>query len=104
MRVCSGLGRFGTFAARAALAATLALGLFVAGGPVEAQPTAKIPRIGILLLGTPDTDPTLSSFRAGLRDLGYVEGKNIVLEYRYAEESRTGFPTLPVNWRAASRT
>jgi ABC-type uncharacterized transport system substrate-binding protein len=50
-----------------------------------AQPAARIPRVGILLFGTPDNDPNVRSFRAGLRDLGYVEGRNVVLEFRYAE-------------------
>ena len=52
----------------------------------RAQRAAKpIPRIGVLLFGTPETDPNLGAFRAGLRDLGYIEAQNIVLEYRYAE-------------------
>jgi len=38
-----------------------------------------------LLFGTPDTDPNLPSFLRGLRELGYVEGQNIAIEYRYAE-------------------
>ena len=52
----------------------------------HAQQAAKpVPRIGVLLFATPETDPNLGAFRAGLRDLGYSEGQNIVLEYRYAE-------------------
>jgi len=51
-----------------------------------AQQLAKIPRIGILNALLPNTNPTrIEAFRQGLRDLGYVEGKNIALEYRYAE-------------------
>src|SRR5262249_28239264 len=52
---------------------------------VEGQQAGKIPRVGILLFGTPDTDPSLPSFHAGLHALGYAEGRNILLEYRYAE-------------------
>jgi putative tryptophan/tyrosine transport system substrate-binding protein len=44
-----------------------------------------VSRIGVLLFGTPDTDPNLGAFRRGLRDVGYVESENIVIEYRYAE-------------------
>jgi ABC-type uncharacterized transport system substrate-binding protein len=51
----------------------------------RAQQAKKIPRIGVLLFGTPDTDPNLGAFLRGLRDLGFIEGQNIVIEYRYAE-------------------
>ena len=50
------------------------------------QPAAKIPRIGFLGVSTPAAwAPRVDAFRAGLRDLGYVEGKNIVIEFRFAE-------------------
>ena len=51
----------------------------------RAQQVKRIPRIGVLLFGTPDTDPSLPAFLQGLRELGYVEAQNIVIEYRYAE-------------------
>jgi putative tryptophan/tyrosine transport system substrate-binding protein len=51
---------------------------------VEAQQAGKMPRIGILFYGSRD-QPHLQSFQQGLRDLGYIERKNIALEYRYAE-------------------
>jgi putative tryptophan/tyrosine transport system substrate-binding protein len=47
--------------------------------PARAQQLAKIPRIGII-----DDSPIWNAFRQGLRDLGYLEGKNIAFEYRYA--------------------
>jgi putative tryptophan/tyrosine transport system substrate-binding protein len=55
----------------------------------DAQPPAgKVPRIGFLTTGSA-SDPLnalrLDAFRQGLRDLGYVEGKTINIEYRYAE-------------------
>jgi putative tryptophan/tyrosine transport system substrate-binding protein len=50
-----------------------------------AQQAGKVARIGVLLFGTPATDPNLAAFVAGLRDLGYVEGRNLALEYRSAE-------------------
>src|SRR4030095_2389610 len=53
----------------------------------EAQQPTKIPRIGILAPGS-STFPTSAyydSFRQGLRELGYIEGKNIFIEIRYAE-------------------
>jgi putative tryptophan/tyrosine transport system substrate-binding protein len=58
----------------------------------EAQQLSKIPRIGFLLQRvspTPTTpDPFADAFRQGLRDLGYIEGKNILVEYRYGEGKR----------------
>ena len=53
----------------------------------QAQQAKKIPRIGYLSgRGDPSTpDPLVEAFRQGLRDLGYIEGKNILVEYRYAE-------------------
>ena len=42
----------------------------------RAQQGKRIARIGVLLFGTPDSDPNLSAFLRGLRELGYVEPKN----------------------------
>jgi len=55
--------------------------------PADAQQAGKVPRIGILAPGS-STFPTSAyhdSFRQGLRELGYIEGKNIFIEIRYAE-------------------
>ena len=72
---------------------TLALGLFLAPYPSQAQSVAKTPRIGIL---TPAFDPypPLEAFRQGLRDLGYVEGQSIALEYRFADGKLERLPEL----------
>ena len=70
---------------RAALAAVCAFGLFTAPLAAEAQPGGKVARLGVLLFSTPAADPNLPAFLGGLRDLGYVEGRNVALEYRYAE-------------------
>jgi putative ABC transport system substrate-binding protein len=58
---------------------------------VQAQQSGKIARVGLLFIGGTD-QPYLESFKQGMRDLGYVEGKNVVFLYRYAEgnEARLG--------------
>jgi len=61
---------------------------------VEAQQTAKIPRLGYLMAFSPDQSLDLKAFRQGLATLGYVEGKNIVIEYRYAEGKLNRLPDL----------
>ena len=59
----------------------------------RAQQAAKIARLGFL--GQPDRSPHLrEAFLQGLRDLGYVEGRNVVIEYRYAEGKLERFPAL----------
>jgi putative ABC transport system substrate-binding protein len=51
----------------------------------EAQPAGKVPRVGWLRLGSPGSSPwEMEGFLKGLRELGYVEGQNIVVQYRYA--------------------
>jgi len=63
--------------------------------PAEAQQPAKVPRIGYLGGGYSAANlPRLQAFRQGLREAGYIEGKNIVIEYRYAEGKRDRVPAL----------
>src|SRR5437016_42408 len=62
---------------------------------VEAQQPTKIPRIGYLSPNSPATNPArIEAFRQGLHELGYVEGKNIFIEYRYAEGKLDRLPAL----------
>ncbi|MGN6716855.1 MAG: ABC transporter substrate-binding protein [Candidatus Binatia bacterium] len=73
--------------------------LFTFGSHAEAQ--SKIPRIGILFIGGRD-QPHLDAFKQGLRERGYLEGKNILLEYRYAngnEDRLTQLASELVNLR-----
>src|SRR5919108_1061904 len=67
-------------------------------GFAEAQQPEKVPRIGFLsnLVSPSPTTPDLvaEAFRQGLRDLGYIEGKNIVVEYRYSEGIADRLPGL----------
>src|SRR5262245_39336488 len=62
----------------------------------EAQQSKKIPRIGFLAVsGDPNTPgPWVEAFRQGLRDLGYTEGKNVLVEYRYIEGKLDRIPSL----------
>ena len=74
---------------------TLIIAFVICGVAVEAQPPAKIPRIGYLIATAPSSYAARTeAFRQGLRELGYVEGKNIVIEYRYAEGKLDRFPAL----------
>src|SRR4029077_484381 len=70
--------------------------LFALGSPAEAQQPAKIPRIGFLSgSGDPKTPgPQLEAFRRGLQELGYIEGQNILVEYRYVEGKLDRLPSL----------
>ena len=65
----------------AGLAAVLA-----ARSVAGAQQTGKVPRIGVIVPAEPEspTEPNIAAFRRGLRDVGYVDGQNITVEYRYA--------------------
>jgi putative ABC transport system substrate-binding protein len=60
--------------------------LFALGSSVEAQQARKLYRIGLLALATPDQyAPLRKVFEEGLRELGYVEGKNFIMESRFAD-------------------
>jgi putative tryptophan/tyrosine transport system substrate-binding protein len=61
----------------------------------EAQQPKKVPRIGVLSAGSPSSATHQhDAFRQGLRDLGYIEGQNIIVEYRFAEGKIDRFPEL----------
>jgi putative tryptophan/tyrosine transport system substrate-binding protein len=63
--------------------------------PAQAQPARKVPRIGFLTTGFPASiTHLLEGFKQGLRDLGYVEGQNILLELRYGEAKTERLATL----------
>ena len=74
--------------------------LFALGSIVDAQQAGKIPRIGFLSRELHPSDsraagaPGLEAFRQGLRELGYVEDKTIVIEQRYAEARPERLPAL----------
>lgn len=74
-----------------------AAGAILLPGAARAQPAKKIPRIGILHPGLPPPSPALYllvALQKGLRDLRYVEGQTIALEYRYAGGKPEALPAL----------
>jgi putative ABC transport system substrate-binding protein len=73
---------------------TVAGGIVAAPFVAEAQPTAKVPRIGWLALNLAANPHLPEAFRQGLRDLGYVEGRNVVIEYRDVEGKFERLPAL----------
>jgi len=73
----------------------LLIAMVVMGAVVHAQQPKKIPRIGFLnALFATNNPARIEAFRQGLRDVGYVEGKNIVIEYRYAQRKFDRLPAL----------
>jgi len=60
----------------------------------RAQQTGKMPRIGFLFYGSPGSSPEVDAFRQGLRELGYIEGQNIAVEYRFASGRVSQLPEL----------
>jgi putative ABC transport system substrate-binding protein len=75
------------------LTVVLAVSLTLTAFTGEAQ-SVKVFRVGILFNASPAENPSTSAFDEGLRELGYVEGKNIVFERRYAKGKVEQFPDL----------
>jgi len=79
---------------RRAFLGTVAGGLLAAPLAAQGQEAARIARIGFLSLNVVPNRHLGESFRQGLRDLGYVEGRNVVIEYRDAEGKPERLPDL----------
>jgi putative ABC transport system substrate-binding protein len=70
-------------------------------GMAQAQQPNKIARIGLLAAGSSSSVLSrLEAFRGQLRELGYVEGRNIAIEYRYANGKSERLPNDALNWSA----
>jgi putative ABC transport system substrate-binding protein len=80
---------------KAAVPILVAVILLAVAVVTEAQQAKKVPRVGILASGSAATEAhRIEAFRQGLRELGYVEGQNIVIEYRYGEGKTERFSNL----------
>jgi len=74
---------------------TFVVAIAICGAVASAQQQAKVPRIGYLGTASPSAvSARVEAFRQGLRELGYAEGKNIVIEWRYAEGKLDHLPAL----------
>src|SRR5687768_2237795 len=76
---------------RLALTAILAIGFLASPVPSAAQSAGKMYRIAVL--GN-ENNPPWEGFRQGLRDLGYVDGRNVTMEWRWSEGKTDRFPGL----------
>jgi putative ABC transport system substrate-binding protein len=73
----------------------IALLVVLAGAVAHAQPQSKVPRLGFLSADSQSASAIRTeAFRQGLRELGYVEGQNILIDYRFGEGKRERFPDL----------
>jgi len=80
---------------RIGLAVILTLGLIFTLLAAEAQQQSKIYRIGVLdFVPVTSNAANLSALRQGLRELGYVEGQNLIIEYRSADGQAERFPSF----------
>ena len=82
----------------AALIVLVAIGVVVAPLAAGAE-QLTIPRVGFLLMGSSQAGltPLFDAFRAGLRELGWIENENIAIECRFPAKAPTGFPSLRPN-------
>jgi putative tryptophan/tyrosine transport system substrate-binding protein len=79
---------------RIGFAVVLALSLVLAQLAVEAQQMPKVPRIGFLATAGQLLAPNIAAFRLGLRELGYIEGKTVLLEVRLSGDAVERLPQL----------
>ncbi len=75
--------------------AGLTLGLLAAPLAGEAQSPSRVPRIGVIATGSPATSaPSFDAFREGLGERGLVDGRTVLIEYRWAEGRAERFPAF----------
>ena len=77
----------------------IAASALICANLAEAQQPKRLPRIGYLSPSDPGSESTRSDrFRVALRELGYIEGQNIAIEYRYAEGRAVATRSLRPSW------
>jgi putative ABC transport system substrate-binding protein len=84
----------GTNVTRRWLVTRLSLAVLAAPIVAETQQARDIPRIGFLFYGSPGSSPEVDAFRQGLKELGYIEGQNVFVEYRFASGRAERLPAL----------
>ena len=72
----------------------LALGLLLTPPAADAQQAGKVARVGMLSAAQPRTASFLQAFEHRLKDLGYVEGQNLIIEFRTGEGKAERYPAL----------
>ena len=68
--------------------------LVVPCSSAQTQAPTKTPRVGVLLYSTPEGDPNVTAFRQNMRELGYVEGQNLAIDYRFAQGKPERLPDV----------
>jgi len=79
---------------RRSFLAALVGGLVAAPAGAGAQSRTKVAKVGVLLYSTPHADPSVQAFLQGMRDLGYREGQNVDIDYRFADGKPDRLPGL----------
>jgi putative ABC transport system substrate-binding protein len=81
-------------AARGARAAGMLLGGAAAAWPLNAGAQGSLPIVGFAISGSRANQDAIAGFEAGLKEMGFVQGQNLALEYRFAEGKLDRFPAL----------
>src|SRR5690242_1706670 len=79
---------------RIGLAVVLTLSLFIAPLAIEAQQAGKVWRLGVLVFGSRDNSGSSRLLSKALREIGYVEGQNLMIEWRFADGDAERLPEL----------
>jgi putative ABC transport system substrate-binding protein len=105
VRACAQGAPSGSRFSRRHRALVLALVVLALPVGIDAQPAPKVAKIGLLTPSSPaGSGHLVEAFRQGLRDLGYIDGKTVVVEARYGDGRSERLPELARGSSASSRT